>query len=500
MSERGETRGGVHPLRESEVPRWDDEADVLVVGFGAAGACAAIAAAEAGASVLVLERAWRGGGTSAESTAQLYLGGGTPLQQANGFDDDPDEMYRYLMASCGPGADAAKVRAYCDGSVDHFHWLTRHGLPFEPGFVAYEVSTHPGPGQSLSFTGSERAHPFREIAKPAPRGHTVLKDGVMSGEFMMQVLMASASTAGAVVQPDSDAERLVVDRDGEVVGLVVRQGGARRILRARRGVVLATGGFGHDEAMLRRHAPRFVGTTESVGPAGGDDGRGIRMGMAAGGAAIHMDAAAVTLGFAYGNRDHLRGILVNGQGQRYVNEDVYQTLHGELALLRQAGRVYLIVDDAIYRPPGDDPEALMSGAVEIAAVAETPEALEAALGMPPLSLSHTIETYNVHAARGEDPWFHKEAIWLRALDQPPYAAIDLRVGHTLYALFTLGGLHTRPCGEVLDVDGSPVPGLYAAGRTASGVPARGYDSGLSLGDGTFSGRQAGASAAARRNG
>ena len=486
-------------MRIREVARWDAEDDVLVVGFGAAGACAAIEAAEAGASVRVLERGWRGGGTSAESTAQLYLGGGTPLQKANGFDDDPDEMAKYLVASCGPGADEAKIRIYSDRSVEHYHWLTGHGMPFEPGFVPYEVSTHPGPGQSLSFTGSERAWPYREIAKPAPRGHTVLKDGAMSGEFMMQVLMKAATDAGAVVQPDTDAERLVVDEDGAVVGIVVHCDGERKILRARRGVVLATGGFGKNEAMLRRYAPDFSGTTAAIGPEIGDDGSGIRMGMGAGGAVIRMEAGCVTLGFAYGHRDNLKGILVNARGERYVNEDVYQSNHGEIALRRQGGEVYLIVDDAIYGArklaAPDDPVA---GAYALAAVGETPEELESELGMPAGSLSHTLSVYNEHAARGEDPWFHKESIWLRPLDTPPYAAIDLRVGHTFYALFTLGGLHTNPAAEVLDVDGDPIPGLYAAGRTASGIPAQGYNSGLSLGDGTFSGRMAGASAAGRR--
>ena len=115
--------------------------------------------------------------------------------------------------------------------------------------------------------------------------------------------------------------------------------------------------------------------------------------------------------------------------------------------------------------------------------------------MPPASLSHTLAVYNEHAARGEDPWFHKERCWLAPLVHPPYAALDLRVGHGPYSAFTLGGLWTRPSGEVLDADGEPVPGLYAAGRTASGIPAQGYNSGLSLGDCTWSGRLAGRSAA-----
>ena len=396
------------------------------------------------------------------------------------------------------GVDEAKIRHYSDSSVDHYHWLTGHGIHFEMGFVPYEVSTHPGPGQGLSFTGSERAHPFCEVAKPAPRGHTVLKDGQMSGEFMMQVLMGAATEAGAQIQPDTDAERLVVDGDGAVVGVVARFRGERQLLRARRGVVLTTGGFAHNEEMLRRYAPALLGHTSPIGPEIGDDGSGIRMGMGAGGAAVRMDAGCVTLGFAYGHRDNLRGILVNAQGQRYINEDVYQTNHGHIALHEQKGQVYLIVDDSIYSPPGaSDGEEIVSWDVEVAAVAETPEALEAELGMPPRSLSHTLSVYNEFAAKGEDPYFHKEAIWLQPLQTPPLAAIDLRVEHTYYALFTLGGLHTTPGGEVMDVDSNVIPGLYAAGRTASGIPAQGYNSGLSLGDCTFSGRMAAASAAKR---
>jgi len=100
--------------RAATVERWDREADVVVVGFGAAGACAAIEASEAGREVLLLERASGGGGTSALSTGQLYIGGGTRIQKACGFEDSPEEMYKYLMASCGPEPDEAKIRLYCD--------------------------------------------------------------------------------------------------------------------------------------------------------------------------------------------------------------------------------------------------------------------------------------------------------------------------------------------------------------------------------------------------
>jgi 3-oxo-5alpha-steroid 4-dehydrogenase len=207
-----------------------------------------------------------------------------------------------------------------------------------------------------------------------------------------------------------------------------------------------------------------------------------------------MEAACIVLSFAYGHRANIRGVLVNAQGQRYVNEDVYQSLHGEIALRRQDGQVYLIVDDSLYAAPAMGGEYAHL-ALRVAAVGATPEELERELGMPAQSLSHTLAVYNEHAARGEDPFFHKERCWLRPLTSPPFAAFDLRVGDAPYQVFTLGGLWTRPTGEVLDADGESVPGLYAAGRTASGIPAQGYNSGLSLADCTWSGRLAGQSAA-----
>ena len=186
-------------------------------------------------------------------------------------------------------------------------------------------------------------------------------------------------------------------------------------------------------------------------------------------------------------RSLLKGVLVNKRGQRFVNEDVYQSLAGEHALLRQDGEVYLIVDDAHFERP--------SAPTEVAAVADSYEELEAELGMPKDSLSHTMRVYNEHAANNDDPFFHKAPQWLEPLATPPFAALDLSTKKSFYAAFTLGGLRTRPSGEVLNADDEPIPGLYAAGRTAASVPARGYSSGLSLSDATFFGRLAGESAA-----
>jgi 3-oxo-5alpha-steroid 4-dehydrogenase len=183
----------------------------------------------------------------------------------------------------------------------------------------------------------------------------------------------------------------------------------------------------------------------------------------------------------------IKGIMVNRRGMRFINEDVYQTVVGEAALLHEAGEVFLIVDEQTFARPFPP--------TEIAAVEATTADLERTLGFPSGSLENTIAIYNQHAASGEDPLFHKAREYLAPLVHPPFAALDYTTKNALYTVFTLGGLHTRPTGEVLTPDGDVVPGLYAAGRTTSGLAAQGYSSGLSLADATFFGRMAGRHAA-----
>ena len=148
------------------VTDWSDDVDVLVIGFGIAGGCAAVSAAEAGARVLVLERAAAAGGTSSMAGGHFYLGGGTAVQLATGHDDSAEEMYKYLVAvSREPEHD--KIRAYCDGSVEHFNWLEALGFQFERSYYPGKVVVPPGT-EGLSYTGNEKVWPFIEQAKPAP--------------------------------------------------------------------------------------------------------------------------------------------------------------------------------------------------------------------------------------------------------------------------------------------------------------------------------------------
>jgi 3-oxo-5alpha-steroid 4-dehydrogenase len=466
--------GPIDPIDASDVATWHDEADVVVVGLGCAGACASIEAAEAGASVLALEAAAMGGGTSAMSGGLIYLGGGTPVQEACGYEDSPENMAAFLRAACGPGVDEAKLADYCADSVGHFHWLVDHGVPFE-GRYHPEHDREPPDTSGLVFSGGEDSWPFTEIATPAARGHHPAHPDAAGG-FLMQRLLAAVEAAGVRQQHDTEVDRLIVD-DGVVVGVGARVDGERRHVRARRGVVLTAGGFTFNSAMVAEHCPDVLRCNVPIGTPH-DDGRAIRMGAGVGAAVTGLDRIEVGIPFAP-PRSIVRGIVVNGAGERFLNEDTYAGRLGHAFLTRQDGRVFFVHSDETF-------------AVNIAGykprwVADTAAELEAEIGLPAGSLQATLDAYNEAAARGEDPAFHKAADFVIPLE-PPYGVVDLSVDRSFYATFTLGGLVTTP-------DGVAAPGLFAAGRTTAGIAVGGYVSGISLGDGTYFGRRAGRAAA-----
>lgn len=469
---------------ENEIAAWDAECDVLVVGGGCAGMCAAIEAAQAGARVIVLDRAGGLGGTSALSGGLVYLGGGTPIQTACGFDDSPEEMFKYMMAACGPEPDPALIEPYCERSVEHFDWLVARGVPFKPAF--FEGAHEPfASDEGLTYSGSEHVHPFNRVARPAPRGH-ITRQVTSKGSLLMQHLVAAAHASGAETRLQHRCDALVVGRDGRVLGAVVQNPEGEHRVKARRGVLLTAGGFIFNDTMVQRHAPQLARCRAKVGTEN-DDGLGIRLGVAAGGEAIRMDTGDISLPLFPPNR--LRcGVFVNHDGQRFLNEDAYMGRAGEFVLLHQGGRAFLVVDDDVFVRPELFP-------IEIAAVAESIAELQAELGIPAPRLEDTLALYNHHAERGEDPLFHKGANYLKPLVTPPFAAIDLAAENAVYSAFTLGGLRIDARGAVLGASGAAVPGLYAAGRTTSGIAKQGYSSGMSLGDGSFFGRSAGRAAA-----
>jgi succinate dehydrogenase/fumarate reductase flavoprotein subunit len=473
------------PLRPAEVPRFDCEADVVVVGHGAAGGCAAIEAARAGASVLVIERMSRGGGATALSTGITYFGGGTRIQRACGFADSVEDMQAYVRLAAGAQADPERVRLYCEGSLEHFEWFCSLGVEWNESYCDDRV-THPLGAECLLVSGNEEAWPFCEQARPAPRGHKPAREGEAGG-YLMEAVLRAGEKAGVRVLGDCLARALVQREDRRVIGVAARREGRALFALARRGVILASGGFVMNREMLAHHAPNLLHINHPTGTAG-DDGSGIRMGVGAGGEAIGM-GEGLLLNSWYPPSSHLSGILVDARGQRFVNEDASIGRTSDAIVTRADARAWLVVDDAIY--------GRTQARHRLAAVEESFEALEAALGIPEGALVRTILAYNRAAAKGEDPLFHKARRWLRPLASPPYAALDTSPRGSIWGGFTLGGLRARASGEVLDSDGAEVPGLYAAGRATAGLcrEGRSYASGLSIGDATFFGRLAGRRAA-----
>jgi 3-oxo-5alpha-steroid 4-dehydrogenase len=471
----------VRPIELADVDSFDLETDVFVVGFGAAGCCVAHAAREVGAEVLVAERASGAGGAAALSEGIVYLGGGTPVQIACGFEDSVENMERYLFAACGPEPDESKVVAYAEASLGHFDWLVERGVDYDAR-LDVETQMAPTGTEGLVWSGGEDAWPFNEIAVPAPRGH-LAKTKRSTGWLLMQRLAAAAVGAGAAVSYDTRVERLVVDH-GRVVGAVATRYGERVVVKAHRGVVLTAGGFIWNDEMLRRHAPSLLLGTWKVGTEA-DDGRGIEMAQAVGAQVKNMHAGEVSLPLIP-PRQLIEGIIVDGAGQRFINEDTYMGRVGQAALYQRAATCFLVIDEAGYEPNWMGLEASW--------VCETVKELEAQMGLPLGSLEATLALYNRHAEVRADPVFHKRPERTRPLN-PPLGAFDLRRSSAPYAPFTLGGLETTVAGEVLDVGGAPIPGLFAAGRTTAGICSFGYASGLSIGDSTLFGRFAGTTVA-----
>ncbi len=479
----------IRPRLDSDISRWAMEHDVIVVGFGGAGACAAIEAHDAGTKTCIIEVASASGGSTALSSAEIYMGGhgGTRVQQACGYDDSTEAMFTFMKAAMGDLGDEAKIRAYVDGSLEHFNWLVSQGVPYKDSEYK-ERAIMAMTDDCILYTGNEKAWPFREMAKPCPRGHNLQVEGDNGGPLLMKILTAQVEKRNIEVHYDTRALTLIKNKANEIVGLLVRKDGEELAIKANKGVILCAGGYCMNAEMVARFTPMLKNANIPIGNPF-DTGAGILMGQGVGAALVNMMEAFVTMPY-YPPASLTYGILVNAQAQRFINEDCY---HGRVAyhVLRQTGdRVYMIVS-------ADEFEKPVFLNADFAGTGETIEELAAELNLDAEQLTHTISFYNRKAAAGEDPIFHKSADWLKEI-KAPYAALDVTPGRgAWFPYFTLGGLDTLPTGEVLDMERNPIKGLFAAGRTTAGVPrtAAGYASGMSVGDATFFGRMAGKQAA-----
>jgi 3-oxo-5alpha-steroid 4-dehydrogenase len=515
------------------------EADVVIVGFGAAGGCAALEASAGGADVLVLDR-FGGGGATALSGGVVYAGGGTPQQRQAGVTDSVDAMAAYLGMEVGDAVSAATVREFCAGSAAMIAWLAGHGVPFD-GSLCPDKTSYPTNRHYLYFSGSELSFPH--VADPAPRGHRAAAKGA-SGRLLYARLAAAVGSAGVRIVPQTRAVRLVTDDCGRVVGVECQSmrsapawaraghrvlsrlgrkpymyagGPGRRLYQpvtwlerryarpltviARRGVVLAAGGFVADRAMLREHAPAFRGGLALGTPA--DDGSGIRLGTAAGGATRFLDRVSCWR-FITPPASFARGLLVDRAGHRVCDESRYGAAIGEAMVLRHDRRAWLLLDQPLVRASWRQLRGSTLWFQRMQAVylltrartsAPTLEGVAARAGVDPEGLAATVAAHNRAAAAGEPDAAGKPADAVQIIERPPFSLIDLSIRpRPAYPapMLTLGGLTVaEDTGQVLREDGSPIAGLYAAGRTAVGLCSNSYVSGLSLADCVFSGRRAG---------
>lgn len=524
------------------------EFDVAVVGFGAAGACAAIAAAERGARVVVVD-CGLGGGASALSGGVVYAGGGTPYQQAAGQPDDPDNMFNYLRQEVQGVVDDDTLRRFCDESVQRLAWLEKHGAQFAGSLCEYKTS-YPTDRHYLYYSGNEKAYPYRQFATPAPRGHRQVASGMSSGRVLWERLRDSALDLGVEFLPMTRVEALEFDSNGRICGVRCRslagaspatvdsfrrsaQLGAkitnwvpavgrffnrraratferRAVTRsiAADNVVLAAGGFVFNRDMLLQHAPAY----RLISPLGteADDGSGIALGVSVGGATAYLDRVTAWR-FMSPPSALLGGIAVGVDGRRIANEDLYGATHSEIMVHKFDGKGFLIVDATIWRRARSQlrEQTLLFQRAQNSAVfttehhrAATLAELAHKLGISASGLEISVARYNDAIAAGAEDPMHKAAELCTPITRGPFYGLDISLRPSL-AYFvpglTLGGLKVHgETGLVLNERGATISGLYAAGRTAVGICSNSYVSGLALADCVFSGKRAGEHAAAPR--
>ena len=530
-------------IADASAARWGETTDVVVVGFGGAGACAALEARAQGADVLVVDR-FTGGGATAGSGGVVYAGGGTAYQKAAGFDDTVDDMFAYLKLETQGIVSDATLRRFCEESRANLEWLRSHGVPFSASHYA-EKTIYPPEGKFLYYAGNELLPRVKAISKPAPRGHRAVGRGIFCGAVLHRALAESARGKGVRILQHAPAVRLVTDTHGAVLGVQVRRlkpesaaytahdKAIRRIdaylrfvpprvkklngdllameaqgepvlIRARGGVILSAGGFAFNEDMLRQYASCYA-EGFPVGSAG-CDGSGIRLGQSVGGAVRALDSVSATRAISP-PPEMVQGIVVDGRARRFVEEDAYGGSLGRAVAEHGATKTYLIIDARIRRAairlalrfgPG---WLIMSFPMLRTLVMNCVGAADACglarrIGLDAAVLEATLARYHEGVAAGSDE-FGKNPHNLKPLRGRLYAIeISTRNKFTTCMIITMGGLAVdEESGNVLRDDGTRIAGLYAAGRSAVGIPSHFYVSGTSIADCVFSGRRAGLSAA-----
>ena len=512
----------------------EDEFDLVVVGSGGAGMVAALAAAHHGLTAIVLEKAPCYGGSTARSGGGLWMPGNEVLERAGIHGD----AHTYLAHVAGPEVSPERQNAFLSAAPAVLAFVRAH-TPLEftwvPGYPDYypeapgglpggrsiepkpldarrigaDLATLAAPYQAapdgIAVTqvdyrwlslGTRHPRAVLTAAKLAGRGLAarVLRRRLLTmGQALAAGLRAGLRDAGVPVLLEAPMTDLIRSDDGRVGG--VRAGD--REFRARRGVLLASGGFEHNEAMRQKY--QSIGTEWTVGAAG-NTGDGIEAGAQAGAALDLMDEAwwgpsiPLTSGpyFCLAERNQPGSLLVDSTGKRFVNEAApyVDAVHAMLA--PEVTLPAWLIADQTYRDrylfAGRGPRAPLPRrwfAAGIAHKAGTLDELAAAIDVPAAALGETVRRFNGFATGGRDEDFHRgDSAYdryygdprqrpnpcLGALAKPPFYAFRMVPGD----LGTKGGLRTDERARVLRPDGTAIPGLYAAGNAGAAVMGRSY--------------------------
>ena len=522
------------------------EVDVVVVGAGGAGMTAALAAARLGLETVLVEKSPWFGGSTARSGGGVWIPGNYALWEA-GQADDPAESKRYLEAIVGDVVPRVRRDTFIDRGPEvmdfikaetpvRFAWVPEYAdyHPEQPGGRLRGRSVEPVP-MDCRFLGAEleRLHPpytkapanlivtqadFRKISlglRTVWGPITMLKVmlsrlvNVARGRKMYAMgnalaigLRKGLVDAGVPVHYETELTALLIE-DGRVVGVQVIQAGRTSAIRARRGVILGSGGFEKNLEMREKYQPQPISvdwTTGSVSNTGG----GILAGIAAGAQTDLLDDAwwgpTIPLPsgpwFCLAERNLPGSIIVNSAGERFMNEALpyVEAVHAIYAgEATGVGHVpaWMVIDQRYrnrYLFAGLSPRQPFPGRwYQHGTVkkADTLAGLAAEIGVPAQALEATVARFNGFAARGVDEDFHrgesgydryysdptvKPNPSLHAIDRAPYYAVRIVPGD----LGTKGGLVTDERARVLRPDGSVIAGLYAAGNVSSAVMGRTY--------------------------